>query len=74
VVMVSVTGVGIWTVAVEPDGVTTVTDDSAAGMVSVVVPPYEVSTWETTGELAIEMTEPEASVIVVGFPALDLIS
>jgi len=49
--MVSVTGVGRWTVAVEPDGVTTVTVDSDNGTVSVVVPPFEVSIEEITGEL-----------------------
>jgi hypothetical protein len=50
--MVSETGDGRWTVAVEPDEVTTVTDEAESGTVSVVVPPYEVKTWLTTGDEA----------------------
>jgi hypothetical protein len=50
--MVSVTGLGMWTVAVDPPEVTTVTEESNNGTVSVVVPPLEVKTCETTGEVA----------------------
>jgi hypothetical protein len=50
--MVSETGDGRWTVAVEPDEVTTVTDEAESGTVVVVVPPYEVKTWLTTGDEA----------------------
>jgi hypothetical protein len=40
----------MWRVAVEPDGVTIETSLWLAGMVVVVVPPYEVKTDETTGD------------------------
>jgi len=50
VVTVSVTGDGRWRVAVEPLGVTTVTVDSETETVSVVVPPFEVKTDDTTGD------------------------
>jgi len=53
VVMVSETGDGRTRVAVEPDGVTTSTEVSETGMVVVVVPPFEVKTCETVGELTI---------------------
>jgi hypothetical protein len=51
-VTVSVTGDGRWRVAVEPDGVTTVTVVSLIGTVVVVVPPDEVKIDEMTGEVA----------------------
>jgi hypothetical protein len=54
VTMVSDCGDGKWTVAVEPDGVTTSTDELEIGTVVVVVPPDEVKTCETVGELWIE--------------------
>jgi hypothetical protein len=43
-------------VAVEPPEVTTSTVVSLTGTVVVVVPPYEVSTWLTTGDEATETT------------------
>jgi hypothetical protein len=55
--MVSVTGVGRWRVAVEPPEVTTVTEVSDGETVVVVVPPFEVKTDETTGELYDETVE-----------------
>jgi len=54
VVTVSETGDGTWRVAVEPPEVTTETVVSETGTVVVVVPPYEVKTCETTGEVSIE--------------------
>jgi hypothetical protein len=52
VVTVSVTGDGRWRVPVEPPGVTMVTEVSETGTGPVVVPPYGVRMWETTGDEA----------------------
>jgi hypothetical protein len=49
VVMVSVTGLGMWRVADDPPEVLTVTDETEIGRVSVTVPPEAVRTCETTG-------------------------
>jgi len=47
----------MWTVPTDPDGVTTWSDETEVGTVSVVVPPDEVRMCETTGEVATEMVE-----------------
>jgi hypothetical protein len=49
-------GDGRWRVATDPEAVSTVTVVSLTGTVSVVVPPYEVTTCETVG---LEATEVE---------------
>jgi hypothetical protein len=57
VVTVTVLRVGMWTVATDPCGVTTWTEDSQVGTVMVAVLPPGVKTWETYGELGYSGTE-----------------
>jgi hypothetical protein len=60
------TGLGMWTVPVDPDGVLTSTEVSHDGISMVAVPPLRVTTWERTWLVSVWMVSvapPEVTMV-----------